>query len=144
MTSNSENLIAARFVWCFHMAFVSYIFLTPLVAPWIFLPGHICMCILVMGHWITNDNTCALSIIEAKLRGIDQQSSFFYSVVEPIYSKGRIGRSQESLEEVLVIICWIVLIFLVAISIYRLSKIPELGKKCQIVYRYCAEKLGIG
>jgi hypothetical protein len=37
-------------------------------------------------HWITNNDTCSLTLLEMKLRGIEEcEESFFWSVVSPLY-----------------------------------------------------------
>ena len=40
-------------------------------------------------HWILNDDTCALTLIEQKLRGLNpsecKKKSFFFNLVSPVY-----------------------------------------------------------
>ena len=36
-------------------------------------------------HWLLNDDTCALTILEKRLRGCDDGSSFVYNLVSPVY-----------------------------------------------------------
>lgn len=40
----------------------------------------------VMIHWLCNDNTCALTILEKYLRGVDDKNSFFFAVASSIFS----------------------------------------------------------
>lgn len=37
-------------------------------------------------HWITNDDTCALTLLESKLRGVPSSDSLFHQVVAPVYN----------------------------------------------------------
>jgi hypothetical protein len=36
-------------------------------------------------HWITNDDTCALTLLESSLRGISNKDTFMHSLLSPIY-----------------------------------------------------------
>ena len=40
----------------------------------------------VMIHWLCTDNTCALSVLEKALRGVDDQQSFFYNLMSTIFT----------------------------------------------------------
>ena len=37
-------------------------------------------------HWLANNNTCCLTEIEKKIRGIDDEESFINRILSPIYT----------------------------------------------------------
>ncbi len=77
-------------------------------------------------HWFANNNTCFLSLVEAKLRGINIDHGFIHSIVAPIYD---INKEQTNN------IVNILLFSLMSISLYkvltsdRLKEAFELYKK---------------
>ena len=40
----------------------------------------------VMVHWLCNDNTCALTILEKSILGVDDQHSFFHAVTSSLFT----------------------------------------------------------
>lgn len=50
---------------------------------------HLIMIPFLWMHWLLNDDTCALTLIEQKLRGLDasdcKKKSFFFNLVSPVY-----------------------------------------------------------
>lgn len=42
--------------------------------------------LLLFLHWLLNNDTCALTMLEQRLRGIQKSSSFIHSIVGPVYN----------------------------------------------------------
>lgn len=75
----------ADFVRCLHGAFVALNVIAPLSPyPELWRYHALVMPFLYL-HWITNDDTCALTLLERKLRGVSCDDSFFHSLVSPVY-----------------------------------------------------------
>lgn len=49
------------------------------------LVAHALVTPLVWVHWALNDDTCALTVLEKRVRGCDDASSFMYHLVGPVY-----------------------------------------------------------
>ncbi len=78
-------MVAALVVRALHLALVAF----AVWAPFSGSDAALAMPLLLMPflwlHWALNDDTCALTLLEARLRGVDASSSFVHSVVSPVY-----------------------------------------------------------
>ena len=80
--STSANIIA--FI---HLLFIIFIVTTPFVTDNPFILLYYCFILFfVMFHWYVNDDTCVLTIIEAKLRGKKDNETFMGKLIKPIYN----------------------------------------------------------
>ena len=89
------NCILAYFVKTLHILFIVYLIVYPFLQPanWCktkieenlhhLLYMTVCFSLLV--HWYFNDDTCFLTLVEAKLRGKEISDGFIYSIVSPVY-----------------------------------------------------------
>lgn len=76
----------ATLVSVLHMAFVGFMIWAPFSSNRAALVMHLVLTPFLWIHWVLNDDTCVLTALERKLRGLsDDSSSFFYKVVSPIY-----------------------------------------------------------
>ena len=123
--SSDYKILIANIVSLAHAGFVSYVLLVPVLAPWFMLPGHIGACMLLMGHWATNNNECAWTMIESKLRGIPVESGFIYSIVRPVFQRGRFSFGDWDDQSLCTCIIWVVTISLCLVSIWRLCTDPH-------------------
>lgn len=77
---------AASWVRALHIALVAFVVLAPLVPDlW---PLHALLVPLLWLHWATNEDACALTELEKRLRGVDEAGSFVHSVVGPVFRMG--------------------------------------------------------
>ena len=127
----------ASLVAFLHSCVVLYIALIPVLAPWFFLPGHVGLCLLLILHWLTNNNTCAWTLLEAKLRGKPVERGFIYSIVRPVFESGRFKLGKSKGEEWCAIAIWISTLALLAISCYRLHESEEFSKAARRVGARC-------
>jgi len=74
-----------------HLFFVVFIVVTPFIGNNYFLILHITVVPFMMAHWYLNDNNCALTLMEKKLREKiygelpDPDDCFTYNLIAPVY-----------------------------------------------------------
>ncbi len=85
------SAIILRIITFLHLLFVLFVVFTPFMSSNYFLLLHAVFVPFMMLHWLCNDNTCALTIIERKLRErlygtkIDDNECFTCRLIEPVY-----------------------------------------------------------
>lgn len=83
--------IFLNFVFLLHLSLILFTILTPFYGSNYFLILNSVTIPFIMFHWILNENTCALTMIEDHIRckitgkPIDKESSFIRKIVEPVY-----------------------------------------------------------
>jgi len=78
--------ILANIISILHLIFVLFVTCTPFLLSHPVGLLYYCFVLFFLGiHWITNDDTCVLTIIESKLRGKKSTSTFMSQLVSPIY-----------------------------------------------------------
>lgn len=80
-----KNVLLANLIWLLHVAFILWMIVTPFTSNEPMLVLHAFVCPFLMFHWIVDEDTCSLTLLEATLRGVPCEKSFFYSLVSPIY-----------------------------------------------------------
>lgn len=77
-------------------------------------------------HWLMNDDTCALTALERKLRGLESDSdSFIYSIVSPVYKI-----QNETVQS----IAWGVSVLLWGVAVYRARQRGSISKAFKSVW----------
>ena len=106
-------MIVADFVRALHVLLVLYMIWAPLFADTMQLMLVEAGFILLFFHWILNNDACALTLLEQKLRGVEKSESFVQSVVGPVYgvSNTQAGR-----------VVWIIALALFFYGLFRLCK----------------------
>lgn len=77
--------LAAAAVSALHCAFVLFMAWAPFSGNRVALVMHLLLTPFLWVHWLCNDDTCALTVLERRLRGVDDDDSFFYALVSPVY-----------------------------------------------------------
>jgi hypothetical protein len=77
--------LAALVVFILHMAFVAFMAWAPFSGRRTVLVAHLVITPFLWIHWILNQDACALTTLETRLRGVGTSRSFFHSLVSPIY-----------------------------------------------------------
>ncbi len=112
---------AATVIWILHILLVAWVIITPFTENEPMLVLHLIMLPFLWVHWLLNDDTCALTLMEQHLRGIDPsecaEKSFFYNLVSPVYKI-----QDASIRE----LSWIVSIVLWLITLSKIVKKPEM------------------
>ena len=74
-----------------HLIFVVFVVTAPFIGNNYFLILHIIVVPFMMAHWYLNDNNCALTLMEKKIRENlygtepDPNDCFTYNLIAPIY-----------------------------------------------------------
>lgn len=83
--------ILLKLITILHIIFILFVIITPFTSSNYFLLIHTIFIPFLIFHWVLNDNTCILTIIEKKLRkditGKDNvdDDCFTCKLVEPVY-----------------------------------------------------------
>lgn len=84
MTAALATVLAAL-VSLLHAAFVVFMVWAPFSGNRTALVLHLLVTPFLWLHWLLNDDTCVLTLVEKQLRGCEDSSSFFYALVSPVY-----------------------------------------------------------
>lgn len=103
---------AAFWVRVLHTALVALVVLGPLVNNLLTL--HAVLVPFLWLHWVTNEDACALTELEKRLRGVDDTGTFVHSVVGPVF---RAGRSDAAWSRA----CWVVSAAAWVVTMVRLT-----------------------
>jgi len=78
---------APRVVSLIHCALVVFVAAVPF-GPFnpALLSLHIVIVLGLVSHWMMGTDVCALTYLEAALRGVKPETSFIYSVVGPVFN----------------------------------------------------------
>lgn len=107
------NAFLADVIWWFHLAVISFVLLAPLSnTPYILLL-HFVFSISLIVHWTANSNSCSLTLLESKLRGVPVNQSFSYQFISPVYDISKTSWSN---------FVYFVTILTMSISFYKLAK----------------------
>lgn len=77
--------LLANVCWVLHLLFLLWVVVTPFTNNEPMLVLHLMVMPFLWFHWWLNDDTCALTLMEQHLRGVQQEDSFFHSLVSPVY-----------------------------------------------------------
>ena len=111
--------LAANIVWLIHILFIIWFVITPFTNNVPMLTLHFFTGPFLWFHWITNRDECSLTLLEMKLRGIeDCKESFMWSVVSPIYKP----RTDDSMRQLM----WLASILLWLVTLSKVLKNPHM------------------
>jgi hypothetical protein len=68
-----------------HTIFIVFILTAPFTNYELLLSYHFIIIPFLWMHWITNNDICALTVIESKITGKDMDSTYMASIINPIY-----------------------------------------------------------
>lgn len=97
------------FIRAIHFIIVGIVFLTPFFGTFEMVLINMFFIVGIMFHWYMNNDMCALTLVESKLRGLPMTETFFGRIFGPVYSVG-----VEST------FCWTLLVILLLVSIWRI------------------------
>lgn len=75
----------ANVVWLLHLMFCLWVVIVPFTNNEPMLVLHLVVMPFLWIHWLMNDDTCALTLMERHLRGVPSEESFFHKLVSPVY-----------------------------------------------------------
>jgi hypothetical protein len=80
------NVVLANAIFVLHLVLVAFVLLGPWVRDKLVLLLYMMTIPFLQLHWISNNDTCALTVAECKLRGVEPGRSFFHRLVSPVYN----------------------------------------------------------
>lgn len=78
-------VVAALAVALVHLALIGFVVLAPFASDRHAVVAHLLLVPFLWIHWLLNDDTCFLTLVECRLRGLEQSQSFMHSLVSPVY-----------------------------------------------------------
>lgn len=112
-----KSVFWANVVWLLHLLFVLWVIVTPFRQNEPMLVLHVCIMPLLWVHWLTWQDTCALTLLERWLRGVDSSESFFHNLVSPVY----VIRDDQ-----LRAVCWVASVLLWLVALRKVLKRPAM------------------
>ena len=101
--------MVADFIFGLHVLLLLFVVLTPFIGTpeWILI--DLMLMVSIYLHWIVNDNTCALTVLEKTLRGTpDDKETFFGRLFGEMYTFGRDNK-----------LSWAIIVVLMLVATYR-------------------------
>lgn len=77
--------LAANVIWVLHLLFIVFMIVAPFTKSQELVALHFLIVPFLYVHWLTNDATCCLTILEKNLRGCTDDCTFFYQLLSPVY-----------------------------------------------------------
>lgn len=102
-----------RFITLLHIFFILFVIITPFTKSNYFMLLHIILVPFMMLHWIFNNNTCVLTIIERYIRkkvyGDEdmKENCFTCKLIEPVYDFNKNYKSFSQIIYLITIGLWI-------------------------------------
>ena len=109
----------ANVIWVLHMIFVLWVVITPFTNNEPMLVLHVMVIPFLWGHWLMQQDTCALTMAERYFRGCDAQESFFHNLVSPVYKIDDATMRSVS---------WVASAILWSVSLSKVLRRPEMIK----------------
>lgn len=114
-----------------HLLFILFVVVTPLTNSTYFLFLHAIFVPFMIFHWILNDNTCALTVIEKKIREqlygtVQSEDCFTCRLIEPVYDFKKNYSSFSTMIYIITISLWLVSVYKLY-NKYKSGEISEFG-----------------
>jgi hypothetical protein len=70
-----------------HLCLVLFVIIVPFLprVEWTILVLHVSTVMTLLVHWLLNNDGCFLTMVESRIRGINESESFMHSIVSPVY-----------------------------------------------------------
>lgn len=123
-----STIVLAKIISFLHLLLVIFVVAVPFLpnVDWKILAIHVTLTVCLMLHWLMNSDTCALTLLESALLGVDEKQSFMYKLVSPVYKI-----KDENLSKIVKTLVPI----LTVISAYKLHKVfPEAQRELQMLF----------
>lgn len=109
----------ANVCWLLHVLFSLWVVITPFTNNEPMLVLHLFIMPFLWFHWALHDDTCALTLAERYLRGVEAKESFFHNLVSPVY---------KIQDEQMRSFSWTVSVVLWLITLYKVTRRPGMIK----------------
>ena len=126
--------ILAGIIFVVHLLFVLWAIWAPFSGVDAMIILHVTAMGSVMLHWLLRDSTCCLTLLEAYVRGIPPDQSFFYRLISPVY--------KQASDEVIRTVVWIAALLLWSRSVYLVAQRPSMILEVLLPFRNPKKKIG--
>ena len=109
-----------------HMLLIMFIALTPFFGSNFLLIIHFIIVPFIMLHWLINDNTCCLTVLEKMLSKDKNYKGVLARIIEPVYDFKKNFSSYSYFIYGITTVLWLITVYRLKIS-YNTSAIKELG-----------------
>ena len=86
MASDMGMMWLANVIGLVHLAYVTWVLVTPFVGNFQSRLLHAIVVPFMVLHWLLNEDTCVLTLVESALRGIPKPDSFFQQLLGPVHN----------------------------------------------------------
>src|SRR4029079_13391473 len=105
--------ILLKIITLLHVIFVIFVVVTPFVNSNYFLFVHAIFIPFLLLHWVCNDNTCILTIVERKLRkelgqNYDENDCITCRLIEPVYDFRKNYKTFSIIIYTITILLWLI------------------------------------
>lgn len=83
--ASALSAVSAAVVMVLHTALVAFVLAAPFSTDDSALAACVFLLPMLWIHWLLNDDTCFLTIVECRLRGLQPSQSFIHRLVSPVY-----------------------------------------------------------
>jgi hypothetical protein len=80
-----QSNVALWIIKILHILFIGFMITAPFVPNMELVTLHFIIVPFLWLHWLTNDSTCFLTLVEKQIRGVDDGKSFFHNLLSPVY-----------------------------------------------------------
>lgn len=112
------NEIILKLIVVIHILFILFVIVVPFTNSTYLLFLHVIICPFVMIHWLMNDNTCALTLMEKYVRQkvngdqpVKDEDCFTCRIIDPIYKFTNNFTDQSTIAYIVVTILWFISLF---------------------------------
>ena len=127
------NKIILKFIQFIHLLIVLFVVCIPFTNDHALLLLHFILIPFLYAHWLTNNNTCGLTLIEKKLqqqmRGkVDEEDCFTCKLINPIFNFNKNNKAMDNFIYMSTFFLWIITVY----KLYNL-KVVTLDKYYKIL-----------
>ena len=78
--------LTLKIIRIIHYLFLAFMIFVPFFGGELLLSYHFITVPFLILHWLTNNDVCALTLIESKLTGKTEDQTFIGNIIKPIYN----------------------------------------------------------
>lgn len=79
-------MILANIIRAIHLLIIITMLVIPFIGTEAMLKNYLFVTLFIFYHWSINNDTCALTELEKKLRNCKKEESFMQQIIGPIYN----------------------------------------------------------
>ena len=99
-----------------HILVILYVLMGPFIQEPLNMFLYLLIIPFLVLHWVFNNNSCALTIMEAKMRNIPLDQGFIYRVITPIFKINHLKLSTAIYMVTIFLWIWVVIKMIIVLS----------------------------